>query len=96
MLALLTGVPLYINYTGTGLADYKGSFASYLVSTTIGNYSCSILTTSDEYIMTIVPCAIYLIMFIFYNWWKCHYAYAIKEEDESKEFIKPEKFCVEV
>ena len=35
-------------------------------------------------------------MFIFYLCWKKHYSSCISEEEEDLEFIKPEKFCLEV
>lgn len=97
LLSIMEAIRIYINYSGSGLTDYKGSFGSYLISSTIGNYNKSVLTSEfDPYIMMIIPCATYGVFFLFYLWWKCHYASAIKEEDESREFTKPEKFCVEV
>lgn len=46
--------------------------------------------------MTIIPCFIYLVVFLFYLCWKKHYSSCIQEEENDLEFIKPEKFCIEV
>ena len=62
----------------------------------IGNYNGDVLTGVDVYLMTIIPCAIYFIFFIFFLIWTAHYNSCITQEDESAEFVKPEKFCVEV
>ena len=79
VLSIMEAITIYINVRGSGLTDYKGSFGTYLVATTIGNYSGSVLTSGyDAYIQTIVPCAVYLVFFLFYLWWKCHYAAAMK------------------
>jgi len=43
----LEAIRIYINIQGKGLIDYKGSFGTYLVATTIGNYSGTVLTTMD-------------------------------------------------
>lgn len=63
------------------MKDYQGSFSTYLVATTIGNFDKNVLTNYDVYILTIIPAACYAIFFIFYIWWKCHYASAINEEN---------------
>lgn len=39
----------------------------------LGNYAGDVLTGYDNYIMAIVPGAIYFIFLIFYFFWKAHY-----------------------
>ena len=91
-------IRIYMCYKSTGFSDISETFSTYLIKSTLGNYGGYSLFDgmADIYVMTIVPAAIYAIFFIFYLCWKKHYNDCIDEEEEDKEFIKPEKFCVEV
>lgn len=79
---MLEAVRIVINIRSNGLSGYQGSFGTYLVSTTIGNYSGDIISPeADIYILTLIPLIIYVIFFVFYIWWKCHYLNSINEEE---------------
>ena len=43
-----------------------------------------------------MPVVIYFIVYIFYLAWTYHYNKCISEEEENADYIKPEKYCVEV
>lgn len=98
VLSLLEVVRIYVDYRCNGLQEYSETFSTYLIKSTLGNYDATyhISPKYDTYIMTIIPCLTYFIFFLFYLCWKKHYSDSIQEEDEDLEFVKPEKFCVEV
>lgn len=74
ILTLIQGICIYINYQGTGLNNYSLSFSSFLIKTTIGNYSGSVLTTnSDGLIIAYTPALGFLALFLFYFIWKIHF-----------------------
>jgi hypothetical protein len=61
-----------------------------------GNYSANRVTPVDGYIVTVVPFASFLAMFVFYLIWKGHYAKISSQAEQDKDDIKPEKFCIEI
>ena len=52
---------------------------SVLIYLFIGNYNGDVLTGVDVYLVTIIPCAVYLIFFIFFLIWTGHYNSCITE-----------------
>lgn len=52
------------------------------------------VTSIDGYIVTIIPFANYLGMFIFYLIWKIHFAKVAGEMEKDADDVKPEKFCL--
>lgn len=54
------------------------------------------MTPYDGYIMTLIPCANYLAIFLFYLIWKGHYFGELKEVEDDNSTVKPEKFCLEI
>jgi hypothetical protein len=70
--------------------------SAYLFQSTLGNYSGNVLTEFDAYFQAAIPGVVFLAFFIFYLIWVAHYSKCISDEEESSEYVKPEKFCVEV
>ena len=95
VLSLLHVIVIIINYKGKGLDDYSESFSTYLIRSTIGNYSGNSLTSFDVYWAVLVPWVGYLAIFTFYIIWKFHYLRIVNKQDEANADVKPEKFCVE-
>jgi O-antigen ligase len=62
----------------------------------LGNYDRTVLTEFDAYLQAGIPGLVFLAFFIFYLIWVGHYSKCISEEEENSEYVKPEKFCVEV
>jgi hypothetical protein len=57
-----------------GMAKYTPTFSTYLITTTLGNYSGKgILSDYDNYIMAIVPGVTFFAFLVFYLLWKAHY-----------------------
>ncbi len=72
-MTLIQGVTIYINWLGTGMKTYASTFSTYLIKTTLGNYTGNVLTAYDAYIVTIAPAVNYLALMLFYFIWKAHY-----------------------
>ena len=72
ILTLMEGFRIYIDWKGTGLSNYTQSFSTYLIQTTLGNYSKNMVTAYDGYIMTIIPGVTFLALLLFYLIWKGH------------------------
>jgi hypothetical protein len=85
---------LYLNVKGMGLVEILGSFSSFLVITTLGNYDRLVLTFNDYYIQVLMPFFIYFFFFVFYIYWKTSYSKIV--DDESNQLVKPGTFCIEV
>ena len=51
---------------------------------------------AGAHIGALMPVVIYFIVYIFYLAWTYHYNKCISEEEENADYIKPEKYCVEV
>lgn len=96
ILSLLEAVRIYINAKSGGLSGYSISFSTYLISTTLGNFSYNVLSSYDPYIIAIVPAVVLLAFTLFYICWKCHFSGQIDDAEENMHNIKPEKFCLEV
>ena len=94
ILSLLHIIVLIINYKGKGLDSYSESFSTYLIRSTLGNFSGNVLTSFDIYWTVFVPWAGYIAIFIFYVIWKLHYLRIVSKEDEASSDVKPEKFTV--
>jgi hypothetical protein len=78
VVGLLSIVPLYLNYTGSGLSKYSLSYGTYLITASLGtpptnpgNYSNK-ATDYDAYIITGIHCLNNLIFFIWFLIWKGH------------------------
>jgi len=80
----MSGILVYININSIGLTNYSISFSTYLINTTLGNFTTGVFKNIDIYLVTIIPCAIYLIYFIFSLVWTAHYKGCISEEDENQ------------
>jgi hypothetical protein len=72
-MSLVQGVTIYIIWLGTGMKGYSSTFSTYLIKTTLGNYTGNLLTSYDAYIVTIAPAVNYLALMLFYFIWKAHY-----------------------
>ena len=46
--------------------------------------------------MSVVPAANYFAIFIFYIIWKAHFLKSQREDEENSDYIKPEKFVIEI
>lgn len=78
--SLMVVVTIVVNWQGTGMSSYASSFSTYLIKSTIGNYSRNALTSIDGYLVTIIPAVVFLITFIFYLAWKRHYFRTIADQ----------------
>jgi hypothetical protein len=88
-MSLIQGITIYINALGSGLSSYSSSFSTYLIVTTLGNYSKNMLTVYDGFIVTIVPAVNFLAMFLFYFIWKAHYFGEISAQEEDNNIVRP-------
>lgn len=88
-MSLIVGICSYINWLGTGLSTYASSFSSYLIKSTLGNYSGNLMSSYDIYILVFAPAANFAIMLIFYWCWKGHYLKTISEQEEDDNQIRP-------
>lgn len=50
IMALLQGITIYINWLGSGMSAYSSSFSTYLIKSTLGNYTANNLSQYDAYI----------------------------------------------
>lgn len=80
VVSLLVVMTIVVNWQGSTMSSYASSFSTYLIKSTIGNYSLNSLTPIDGYLVTIIPAVIYLITFIFYLVWKKHYFKTIADQ----------------
>lgn len=80
VLSLLIIVNIIINWQGSGMSSYSSSFSTYLIKSTLGNYTYNCLTSIDGYLLTLIPAINYLAIFIFYIIWKAHTAKCIAEQ----------------
>lgn len=87
--SLLVVITIVVNWQGTGMSSYASSFSTYLIKSTIGNYSRNALTSIDGYLVTIIPAVIYFIIFIFYLAWKKHYFRTIADQETNTYDVKP-------
>ena len=46
--------------------------------------------------IVIIPAVNYLVLMIFYWVWRCHFTYAIANQEYDNKDVKPEKFCLEI
>ncbi len=80
-MVLVQGFTIYINWMGSGLSKFSSNFSTYLIKTTLGNYSGgNVVTAYDGYIVTIAPAVNYLAFMLFYFVWKGHYFSTITEQ----------------
>lgn len=97
VMSLVQGITIYINYKGVGMGPYATSIGSYLIKSTLGNFSGNgNMTDHDDWILAIAPAVNYLAMLFFYFVWKGHYFTTISDQEEDNSDVKPEKFCVEI
>lgn len=94
VMTLIQGITIYINWMGSGMGSYSSTFSTYLIKTTLGNYSGNTLTAYDGFIVTIAPAVNYLAMMLFYFIWKGHYFKTISDQEDDNADVKPEKFCL--
>lgn len=73
VLTLVQGITLYINWLGSGMKNYSTGFSTYLIKTTIANFTGDVLTGYDTWIVAIAPGVSYLALMLFYFIWKAHY-----------------------
>lgn len=96
VVSLMVIVTIVVNWQGSAMSSYASSFSTYLIKSTIGNYTRNALTSIDGYLVTIIPAVIYLLTFIFYLVWKRHYFRTIADQETNSEDVKPQKFCLEI
>lgn len=94
--SLMVIITIVVNWQGSAMSSYASSFSTYLIKSTIGNYTRNSLTSIDGYLVTIIPAVIYFITFIFYLVWKRHYFRTIADQETNSEDVKPQKFCLEI
>ena len=80
VMGLVQGLTIYINWLGSGMSNYSSNFSTYLIKTTIGNYSGKVISAYDGYIVTIAPAVNYLVLLLFYFIWKGHYFTTISDQ----------------
>lgn len=88
-MALVQGITIYINWMGSGMKSYSSNFSTYLIKTTLGNYTGNVLSSYDGYIVTIAPAVNYLTLMLFYFIWKGHYFRTISTQEEDNSDVKP-------
>ncbi len=71
---IIDAIRIYINYKGNGLGSYSLSFSTFLITSTLGNFTPGVLTANyDSYIVSVLPSAVYAAFFIWFLIWKYHY-----------------------
>ena len=93
-LSLLHIIVMIVNYRGSGLDSYSQSFSTYLIRSTLGNFSGNSTTSIDVYWSVLVPWVGFIGIFLFYIIWKLHYLRIVSKENEASSDVKPERFCV--
>ena len=89
VMLLVQGITIYINWLGSGMKSYSSTFSTYLIKTTLGNYTGNVLSSYDGYIVTIAPAVNYLALMLFYFIWKAHYLKTISAQEIDNSDVKP-------
>ena len=94
VLSAIMILPLYVNYNGTGLSEYKESFSLTQAKFTIGN-----LTEEDRKTYILLSAADFLsmiILFFFYMHWRRFHNDIVEESDKDHSVLNPTIYAVSV